>query len=47
LLRIAREIQPEIMIPVHSEQPELYVENLKDPGMEIVLTGEHETVPVK
>lgn len=46
LLRIAREIRPEILIPVHSEQPEYYVENLSDSGMEIILPAECETVEI-
>jgi ribonuclease J len=35
LLRIAREINPEILIPVHSEKPEFYAENLADSGIEV------------
>ena len=46
LLRIAREIQPEILIPVHSEKPEYYVENLSGSGMDIILPGEGGTVEV-
>lgn len=44
LLRIARGIQPEVLIPVHSERPEYYLTNLSDSGMNIILPGEHGTV---
>ncbi|MFO7772609.1 MAG: MBL fold metallo-hydrolase RNA specificity domain-containing protein [Dehalococcoidia bacterium] len=46
LLRIAREIQPQILIPVHSEQPEFYLDNLNDSGMNIILPAEHGTVQI-
>jgi len=46
LLRVAREIQPEILIPVHSEKPEFYVDNLSDSGMDIILPAEGRTVEV-
>ena len=35
LLRIAREIKPRVLIPVHSENPGLYVEKLKGSGIEV------------
>jgi len=44
LLRIAREIRPEILIPVHSGQPEFYVDNLTNSGIDVVLPSEHGTV---
>ncbi|MCJ7791961.1 MAG: hypothetical protein MUP49_06120, partial [Dehalococcoidia bacterium] len=40
LLRVAREIQPEVLIPVHSEKPEFYVDNLGDSGINIILPTE-------
>jgi ribonuclease J len=43
LLRIAREIQPELLIPVHSEKPEFYVDNLSDSGINIILPTEYGT----
>jgi ribonuclease J len=46
LLRIAREIRPEILIPVHSEQPEFYAENMSNSGLDIILPAEHETVEI-
>ncbi len=46
LLRIAREIRPQILIPVHSEQPEFYVDNLSNSGIDIILPAEHGTVEI-
>jgi len=46
LLRIAREIQPEVLIPVHSEKPEFYVDNLGDSGIEVILPTEYGTVGI-
>jgi ribonuclease J len=44
LLRIAREIHPELLIPVHSEKPEFYVDNLSDSGINVILPTEYGTV---
>jgi len=46
LLRIAREIQPEVLIPVHSEKPEFYVDNLSDSGIDIVLPAEYGSIDI-
>ena len=46
LLRVAREIKPEILIPVHSEKPEFYVENLRGSGINVILPTEGRTVEV-
>ena len=46
LLRIAREIQPQVLIPVHSEKPEFYVDNLGDSGINIILPIEGGTVEI-
>jgi ribonuclease J len=46
LLRIAREIQPEVLIPVHSEKPEFYVDNLSDSGINVTLPTEGEAIKV-
>lgn len=40
LLRIAREIRPRTLIPVHSERPDFYLDNLGDSGIEIILPAE-------
>lgn len=40
LLRIAREIQPQVLVPVHSEKPEFYVDNLGGSGINIILPTE-------
>ncbi|MBM3175535.1 MAG: hypothetical protein FJZ93_07420, partial [Chloroflexi bacterium] len=36
LLKIARQIKPEVLIPVHSERPEFYTEKLADAGIEVM-----------
>jgi len=46
LLRIAREIKPEVLIPVHSEKPEFYVDNLSDSGINVILPTEYGTVEI-
>jgi mRNA degradation ribonuclease J1/J2 len=46
LLRVATEIQPEILIPVHSEKPEFYVDNLASSGIDIILPSEGGTVEI-
>ena len=46
LLRIAREIHPELLIPVHSEKPEFYVDNLSDSGINVILPTEYGTVEI-
>ena len=37
LLKIALEIRPEILIPVHSEHPHFYIDHLGNSGIDIVL----------
>jgi ribonuclease J len=46
LLRVAREIQPEVLIPVHSEKPEFYVDNLSNSGIKVILPTEGGTVEI-
>jgi ribonuclease J len=46
LLRVAGEIQPEALIPVHSEKPEFYLDNLSDSGIHIILPTEGGTVEI-
>jgi ribonuclease J len=46
LLRVAREIQPGILIPVHSEKPEFYVDNLSGSGVDIILPAEGGTIEI-
>ena len=46
LLRIAREISPEVLIPVHSEKPEFYVDNLRDSGINVILPAEYGSVDI-
>jgi ribonuclease J len=37
LLTVAREIKPEVLIPVHSEYPEFFVEHLSGSGIKVIL----------
>jgi ribonuclease J len=37
LLRIAQEIRPEVLIPVHSEYPSFYIEHLSGSGVNVTL----------
>jgi ribonuclease J len=46
LLRIAREIKPQILIPVHSEKPGFFVERLSGGEMDVVLPTIGETIEV-
>ncbi|HUW44171.1 MAG TPA: MBL fold metallo-hydrolase [Dehalococcoidia bacterium] len=46
LLRVAREIKPEVLIPVHSEKPEFYADNLSDSGIKVILPTEGGTVEI-
>jgi ribonuclease J len=46
LLRIARGIQPEVLIPVHSEKPEFYVDSLRGSGINIVLPTQYGTIEI-
>ncbi len=46
LIRIAREIQPEVLVPVHSEKPKFYVDNLSDSGIKVILPSEYGTVEI-
>jgi ribonuclease J len=46
LLRIAREIHPEVLIPIHSEKPEFYVDNLNGSGIDVILPTEYGTIEI-
>ena len=46
LLRVAREIQPQVLIPVHTEKPEFYVDSLNKSGINIILPTEGGTVEI-
>ncbi len=46
LLRVVRGIQPEILIPVHCEEPEFYEGNLRDSGIKVILPSEAGTVEI-
>jgi ribonuclease J len=44
LLAIAQEIKPEILIPVHSESPDFYLEYLGTSGIKVLLPSPGETI---
>ena len=46
LLRIVREIRPELLIPVHCEEPNFYVNKLGNSGVNVILPTEAETVEI-
>jgi ribonuclease J len=46
LLRVAREIQPEVLVPVHSEKPKFYVDNLADSRINIILPTDGGTLEI-
>ena len=46
LLEIAHEIKPEILIPVHSEQPGFYTEHLSNSGINVILPSLGEIIEV-
>lgn len=46
LLRVARGIQPETLIPVHSERPGFYMDNLKDSRIGVTLPADGGTVAI-
>jgi ribonuclease J len=46
LLRIARETQPEVLIPVHCEKPEFYRDNLSNSRINVILPTEGETIEI-
>jgi ribonuclease J len=46
LLEVAREIKPEILIPVHSEKPGFFVEHLSASEMDIVLPDAGGTIEI-
>jgi len=46
LLEIARQIKPDILIPVHSEYPEFYLERLNGSGISVLLPTANGTLEV-
>ncbi len=44
LLKIVQDIKPDILIPVHSEHPELYINPLEESDIEIILPEADKTV---
>jgi len=46
LLQIAREIKPEVLIPIHSEYPSFYIDHLSDSGIRVVLPSVGATIEI-
>ena len=46
LLEIARRIRPEVLMPVHSEQPEFYTEHLAGSGINVILPSLGGTIEI-
>ncbi len=46
LLEITRRIKPEVLIPVHSEYPEYYIENIKSDMVKVILPVHGGTIEV-
>jgi ribonuclease J len=46
LLKVAREIKSQILIPVHSESPEFYAEHLAGSGIKVILPTVGETIEI-
>jgi len=46
LLKIAHEIKPAILIPVHSEHPDFYIDHLSNSGIDVILPSLGETITI-
>jgi len=46
LLKIATEVKPEVLIPIHSEHPGLYVDRLEGSGINIILPRLGRTIKI-
>ncbi len=46
LLMIARQINPEILIPIHSQRPDFYIDHLRKSGINVVLPTPGGTVEI-
>ena len=46
LLNIAREIEPEVLIPIHSECPRFYIDRLRDSGISVALPAVGGTIEI-
>jgi ribonuclease J len=46
LLEVARRIKPEVLIPVHSEHPDFYIDHLSGSGIDVVLPAVGGTIEV-
>ena len=46
LLKIAQEIKPEILLPVHSEHPDFYLDHLSNSGINVIMPSLGETIEI-
>jgi mRNA degradation ribonuclease J1/J2 len=46
LLEITREVKPEILLPVHSLEPDFYAKNLSQSKIEVILPNLGETMAI-
>ena len=46
LLEIAHEIRPQILIPIHSQHPEFYVEHLSNSKINVLLPASGGTIEI-
>ena len=46
LLRLVNEVRPEILIPIHTEQPDWWVEQLKGTGIQVAIPNFARPIPV-
>lgn len=46
LLAIAREIESEVLIPIHSESPEFFLEHLENSGIKVILPEPGEAIEI-
>lgn len=46
LLRLVNEARPEILIPIHTEQPDWWVEQLKGTGIQVAIPNFARPIPV-
>ncbi len=44
LLRIVKEIKPEVLLPIHSLEPDFYVEQLRGSSVKVILPGSGQTI---
>lgn len=46
LLKIAHEIKPEVLLPIHTEHPDFYIDHLGNSGIDVILPSLGETIEI-